>query len=132
MKGRKPRLKLVQGDATTGQCPGPPAWLPPYAQDEWRRAAPELWRRGQLVPAVQALLEAFAVAAGQVRETEVLMAAEGRFLRADSGPVTHPAARLQSAAMREARLLAAELGLTRRSKGEVDAPPADRWEGLLA
>jgi P27 family predicted phage terminase small subunit len=132
MKGRKPKLTLLESSAKAGQCPGPPPWLPPYAQDEWRRAAPELWQRGRLVPAVKSQLEAFSIAAGHVREFEELMLAEGRVVAGQRGPRAHPAAALQSAAMREARLLAAELGLTRRSKGDADAQPADRWEGLLA
>ena len=141
MKGRKPKLRVLEGGASPDRCPGPPSWLSKYAASEWRRAAPDLHRRGFLTRDTFATLESHCIAVGTVRECEELLQRDGRIIQGEKGPVQHPAFRMQAAAMREARLLAAELGLTphRRIKptgGEVgDPPPAsagDPWEGMLS
>jgi P27 family predicted phage terminase small subunit len=127
VKGRKPKLVVLAGGAK-GAVPGAPDWLPPNAQAEWRRAAPELRD-------VLATLESYCVAVGQVREYEEIMTAEGRLVATEDGPKPHPAFRMQGAAMREARLLAAELGLTPHRRGErtKDKGNADEWDvDLLA
>ncbi|MFZ6762111.1 MULTISPECIES: phage terminase small subunit P27 family [Acetobacterales] len=133
MKGRKPKLAVVMGDAAPSGCPGAPSWLAPHAAAEWNRAAPELHQRRLLARDTLATLENYAVAVGTVRECEETMQRDGRIIETEKGPTAHPAFRIQAAAMREARLLATELGLTphRRGKHE-EAPKADPWEGMLA
>jgi P27 family predicted phage terminase small subunit len=134
VKGRKPKLVVLAGGAK-GAVPGAPDWLPPNAQAEWRRAAPELHARSLLTRDVLATLESYCVAVGQVREYEEIMTAEGRLVATEDGPKPHPAFRMQGAAMREARLLAAELGLTPHRRGErtKDKGNADEWDvDLLA
>ncbi|KAA0597363.1 phage terminase small subunit P27 family [Azospirillum lipoferum] len=98
--------------AVADRCPSPPSWLPQNAKKEWKRAAKELHGRKLLADDVLATLESYCVAVGQVRECEELMATEGRIVKTETGPKPHPAFRMQQGAMREARLLAAELGLT--------------------
>ncbi|ESR25256.1 hypothetical protein N177_1773 [Lutibaculum baratangense AMV1] len=81
-----------------------------------------------------ATLESYCVAVGMVRETEEIMGREGRMVTTENGPKPHPAFRMQSAAMREARLLAAELGLTphrRGSKGKDEGMSNDNWDADL-
>jgi P27 family predicted phage terminase small subunit len=134
MKGRKPKLRLV-GDGATANCPGPPTWFHQHARDTWARIAPTLHRRGLLVPDVMQTVEAYCVAAGQVVEFEATMTNEGRLVAdGDGGKKPHPAFKMQQAAMREARLLAGELGLTphRRPADDPDKPAADAWGELLA
>jgi len=134
MKGRKPKLTVIEGDAAPGRCPGPPAWLSDHAKREWRRVAPELHRRRLLTPDTMATLESYCVAAGQVREFEETMIREGRTVDTDQGPKAHPAFRMQSAAMREARLLAAELALTphrQGTKGKSGEGDGDGWDSDL-
>lgn len=135
MKGRKPALTVIHGGATPGKCPPPPAWLSSHAKAEWKRAAPQLHARGLLTPDTLATLESYCVAVGTVRELEETMQAEGRIVQVEGAPKTHPAFRMQGSAMREARLLACELGLTPHRKGgsKDGAPAGDGWEdGLLA
>lgn len=133
MRGVKPKLVVLQGGRAPGKCPAAPSWLAKHARSEWKRAAPQLHGRGLLTPDTLATLESYCVAAGMVRETEETMQAEGRTIETDKGPKAHPAFRIQSAAMREARLLAAELGLTphRRGKSDAKGPAADGWDADL-
>ena len=134
MKGRKPKLTPADGGAVTTKCPLAPTWFPAHAKAEWRRAAPELHRRGHLTTDTRATLESYCIAAGQVRETEETMTREGRVVSTPTGPKTHPAFRIQATAMREARLLAAELGLTPHRRGKStndDKDGGDGWDSDL-
>jgi P27 family predicted phage terminase small subunit len=132
MKGRKPKLAVVTEGAAIGRCPTAPAWLSLYAKVEWKRTAPELHTRRLLTPDVLQTLDAYCTAAGTIRECEETMRAEGRVITSEKGMTVHPAFKIRQGAMREARLLAAELGLTphRRyhgaddKKGEDDDVPA--------
>lgn len=132
MKGAKPRLQVIEGTADAGRCPSAPPWLPAAAKAEWKRVAPILHRNGILADDTVTLVESYCVAVGQSREFEAVMAVEGRTIATADGPKVHPVFRAQTAALREARLLAAELGLSphRRAKGAADST-ADPWEGML-
>ena len=135
MRGVKPKLVVLEGGRVPGKCPGSPSWLSKFAKAEWKRSAPQMHGRGLLTPDTQATLESYCAAVGLVREMEETMQKEGRTIDTDKGPKTHPAFRIQSAAMREARLLAAELGLTphRRGAGKDKGKGAgDGWGDLLA
>lgn len=135
MKGRKPKLTVIDGGTVRGKCPSAPPWLTPQAKAEWRRAAPELHGRSLLASDTLATLESYCVAVGVVRECEEIMSRDGRLIDTKDGPKPHPAFRMQSAAMREARLLAAELGLTphrRGIKGKDEGSKNDEWADLLA
>jgi P27 family predicted phage terminase small subunit len=135
MKGRKPPLTVIDGGFLKGRCPSAPDWFTPQAKAEWQRSAPHLFKTGQLHPDTMATLEAYCVAAGMVRETEEIMGREGRMEATDKGQKPHAAFKMQSAAMREARLLAAELGLTphrRRMAGENEGKSTnDQWDTEL-
>lgn len=121
----------VQASNPPKRCPSPPSWLAPHAKREWKRAAPELHDRKLLSADTMATLESYCVAVGQVREFEETMREEGRTVATENGPKPHPAFRMQGNAMREARLLAAELGLTphrRGLKGGNDEDEGDGWD----
>lgn len=133
MRGRKPSLQLIEGGAAAGRCPSAPVWLSDHAKAEWKRVAPQLHGRSLLAQDTLATVENYCVAVGTVRELEDVMRAEGRLVQTEDGPATHPAFRMQGAAMREARLLAAELGLTpHRRKGAPEKGAGDGWDDLLA
>jgi P27 family predicted phage terminase small subunit len=117
MRGRKPNLKLIEGGAAPGRGPVAPSWLTPQAKAEWKRAAPQLHARKLLTPDTMATLESYCIAIGLVRECEDIMSREGRMVEGEDGAKLHPAFKMQGAAMREARLLAAELGLTPHRRG---------------
>ena len=134
MKGRKPKLAVIEGGLAPGRHPSAPAWLTPQAKAEWRRAAPQLHRRRLLSTDTLATLESYCIAVGLVRECEEIMARDGRLIDGEDGPRPHPAFRMQAAAMREARLLAAELGLTphrRGVKGKDESPKPGAWDDDL-
>lgn len=133
MKGRKPKLKLVEGGRPAHGCPAAPSWMTRQAKAEWRRSAPQVHDRGHLTDDTKATLESYCVAVGTVRECEEVMIREGRFLDTEEGPKPHPAFRMQSAAMREARLLASELALTphRRANKATGNEEPDGWDADL-
>lgn len=100
MRGRKPTL---DADANSvGRIMGPPSWLSKHAKAEWRRVMPELVKRRILTSADLGSLESYCVAMSRIRELEKL-------LQAGIDPKLF---RMQDQAMKTARQLAAELGLT--------------------
>lgn len=126
MKGRKPKLPAAQVAGSATACPKPPSWLPTHAKAEWKRAAPRLHELGLLAPDTQATLESYCVAVGMVRENQETIKVEGQIV----GGKPHVAVKMILAAMREARLLAGELGLTPHRRGAVAErePKGDGWE----
>lgn len=94
--------------------------------------APVLHRRKLLGDDAMATLEAYCRAVGAMRQYSTLMDTEGHILQTERGPVSHPAFKMLTIAMRDVRLYAAELGLTPHRRGKfVGAPKADPWEGML-
>lgn len=136
MKGRKPKLSVIEGGADIGRCPSSPAWLPDHAKREWRRVAPILHERGLLSDDTMAVLESYCIAVSTVRENQEVIGRD-RDLFGQPTKTAATATKLMFAAMREARLLAAELGLTpyrRGGKEKTDGKkPNDEWDtDLLA
>lgn len=134
MKGRKPKLRLVTGTGSGGSAPPVPAGLDAHGAAEWRRVAPILMDRGHLTDDTLSSLEAYCRAVGLSRTYTAMMDAEGHVLQTDKGPVTHPAFKMLMGAMREARLLAAELALTPHRRGTADkgeGGKADGWDSDL-
>lgn len=143
MKGRKPKLRLVDDDFAPrlpgivkerGECPAAPRWMSDHSKREWRRSAPILHSNDRLTAPILATFEAYCVAVGAVREAEEALVLKGRYLITEKGSVLHPAFKVQMAAMREIRMLAAELRLTRDAGAAAipDVPQEDDgWRGLL-
>jgi P27 family predicted phage terminase small subunit len=100
VKGRKPGL--ADDPSAVDTISAPPFWLSKYAQAEWRRVMPELVKRRILTPADFGSLESYCVSIGRVRDLEKL-------LRVGIDPKVF---RMQDQAIKTARQLAAELGLT--------------------
>ncbi|WP_157764532.1 P27 family phage terminase small subunit [Rhodobacter sp. CZR27] len=133
MKGRKPKLNMIEGVAA-GRCPSPPGGLEAHGAAEWKRVAPLLQGRGHLTDDTLATLESYCRAVGLSRIYNEMMATEGHVLATEKGLVTHPAFKMLMGTMREARLLAAELGLTPHRRGSGDGaekPTTDKWSGDL-
>lgn len=99
MKGRKPD-QIVAGNLDT--VPPPPSWLSRLGKVEWRRVMPDLIERKILTTADLGSVENYCVAVARVRELEKAM-------RAGIDPKLF---RMQDQAIKTARQLAAELGLT--------------------
>jgi P27 family predicted phage terminase small subunit len=104
MRGRKPD-NLVTDAASIASVPRAPAWLSADAKAEWRRIMPLLVERRILTDSDMAMVEAFCVASGRVREVE-------RLIQADKGMIDPKLFRMQDKAIQTARQIAAEIGLT--------------------
>lgn len=144
MKGAKPKhLRIVSPDETPpapprtrAGGPRPPSWMPKAAQAEWRRVFPVLTERRILTDADLGCLENYCLAIGQVRDCQrAITRARKMFVQSNrSAPRPHPGFRLQHEAMRQARQLAAELGLTPVSRSRpaiAEREDDDDFAGLV-
>lgn len=100
MRGRKP--ELTSDPAAMDKIIPPPSWLSKFAKAEWRRVMPDLVKRRILTTPDLGSLESYCLAHSRIRELEKLIHAsfDPKLIRA------------QDAAIKTARQLAAELGLT--------------------
>jgi P27 family predicted phage terminase small subunit len=90
----------------------PPAWLSAFANDEWKRVAPALAKRGVLTPEVQGIVAAYCSAIGTVRQAEITLAKDGMTVAAQQGGVrAHPLIGVKTQATSVALQLAKRLGL---------------------
>lgn len=94
------------------RTPSPPKWLSPYAQEEWKRVAGGLFKRGVLTDETQGLFEAYCSAIGTVREAEIILAREGLTVPSKVGGCrAHPAVAFKNVSSNVALQLAKRLGL---------------------
>ncbi|MBE7183435.1 MAG: phage terminase small subunit P27 family [Methylobacterium mesophilicum] len=100
LRGAKPTLQQDRNPIAT--VSNAPSWLSADAKKEWRRIMPALVERKILTEADMGSVENYCVAVGRVREIEKL-------LRKGIDPKLF---RMQDQAIKTARQLAAELGLT--------------------
>ena len=107
MKGRKPELAPDRNALDT--ITPPPGWLSKHAKAEWRRVMPDLTARRILTAADLGSVECYCIASSRVRELEAL-------LRVSIDPKLF---RMQDQAMKTARQLAAEIGLTPVSRART-------------
>lgn len=116
-RGRKPSILPADPEALT-KAPPAPAWLSSHAKAEWRRAVPELVKRGVLTKADLGGLEAYCSAAGSARQIAEALALTG----------TLPDPKLAGVQIRFATLarqLAAEFGLSPVARSRIGAVAAD-------
>jgi P27 family predicted phage terminase small subunit len=106
-------------------------WLSLHSKRVWRRVAHRLHQQGRLSPSLSATLESYCVAVGAIREAEETLISEGRYIITEKGSGPHPAFKVQMAAMREARLLAVELRITREAVAEPSEGKGDGWDSDL-
>ena len=121
MRGRKPSTILQLSGPSGAKAKRAPAWFGAAAKAEWARAYPALLERRVITEADLGTFEAYCLAVGQVRElADEIAALTDRYVYSEAGtPRPHPAFRLQHEAMRQARQLAAELGLTPVSRSRA-------------
>jgi P27 family predicted phage terminase small subunit len=124
MRGAKPKLEAIEGGLS--RLPPAPAWLPSEAKAEWRRVVPGLRERRTITRADLPMLEAYCLAAGLVRSSQKLIAAEGEMVTTTRGEMKrHPAHQTLFQALTESRRLAAELGLTPASRNKAPEVAGD-------
>lgn len=125
MRDAKPAA-IVTGSNAVAAVPLAPRWLSKSAQAEWRRVAPVLIsERKTLTVADLAVFAHYCAAVGQVADAARIIAEEGLTFSGASGPKKHPAVAIQNDAMTQARLLAAELGLTPVSRSRPSMRDSD-------
>lgn len=110
MRGVKPRL--VVDNAAVSKAPSVPSWLSADAKREWKRVVPVLVERRILTTADLGSLENYCMAIGTIREMERQLQSDGYVIDTEKGPKRHPGVGIRDSAVIQARLLAAELGLT--------------------
>jgi P27 family predicted phage terminase small subunit len=103
VKGCKPKAIKTSSKGALSRAPVAPAWFSPAARAEWKRVVPTLIERGIITVTDLALVEAFCVASGRIKELQALIQAE---------PMEKAYHRLQNQAMQTARQIAAEIGAT--------------------
>lgn len=109
--------------------PPPPKWMSKEAKAEWKRVIGQLMSRKTLSDADFGTLKAYCAAMGEVRRCHEELNADGvsMFVQSDrSAPRPHPAYRLMTSMMGEARKNAVELGLTPASRKRSSAIEAQR------
>lgn len=119
MRGRKPAAVVTASARRLEKVPPAPRWMSKHAKAEWKRVIPLMIERRILTDADLGSVESYCIATGQVAEMEDLIRREGAVVATDRGPKKHPALQVQKDAMTQARLLAAELGLTPVSRSRA-------------
>jgi P27 family predicted phage terminase small subunit len=108
-----------------------PEWLTEGAKREWRRCSADQSRRGLLFDGALAGLAHYAALVDQIEQLAGIVAKEGLV----GETAAHPAQRAMLAAMAQARMLAAELGLSvvSRARSFTAQAPAkgDGFEELV-
>jgi P27 family predicted phage terminase small subunit len=108
MRGAKSRSKIVPLPVAP-KLPRAPRWLTIGARREWDRCAGDLSRRGLLFDGALASLATYCALTDQVERMGVVLARDG--LLDEEGNIRQ-AHRVMMLAAAQARLLAAELGLS--------------------
>ncbi len=117
LRGVKPTI--VPDRAPVTKTPSAPKWFGVFAKLEWKRIMPPLVERRILTEADMGSVENYCVTTGRIREIEQQIALGG-------GLIDPKLFRMQDQAMKTARQLAAELGLTPVSRSR----PAVRNDSL--
>ena len=122
MRGTKPRL-ATNPEASLSRAPPVPSYLSKDSKDEWRRVVPSLVAKGIVTSTDLATCESYCIAVGAVREASRTIGKEGLFVNGKAHPAVSVMLRMQN----QARLLAAELGLTpmSRSRAAMQGNPDD-------
>jgi P27 family predicted phage terminase small subunit len=103
MRGRKPKLQVVGLEPVSDLPARPPSWLNAGAQREWARCSAELNRRGLLFDGALANLATYCALIDQIEQLARTVAKEG---------LAGPAQKAMLATAAQARMYAAELGLS--------------------
>lgn len=121
---KKEKLKIVDEDfqievsseEDLGPCPDAPEWMSFEAKCEWLRAAPDMWEKGKLKGGVISLLESYCVAIGIARECGAMIENDGKII--PPGKI-HPAFKMMTEAMAQAKSIATELRFGRDAVAPV-------------
>lgn len=106
-----------------------PSWLDARARREWDRVVPQLAALGVLSDVDQALLADYCAAQGLAQKAQEQLNRQGLVITVPGGAKQkNPLIKIAQEARAQARLLAAEFGLSPSSRSRISAP--DKDEGL--
>lgn len=132
MRGAKP-YSIVGGSSPVTELPQAPDWLSADACAEWDRLVPVLiTERKTLTTADLGTLTSYCVAMGQIVECSRRIQTDGLFVDTKTGLKKHPAVAMRDSATTQARLLAAELGLTPVSRSRRGGGGGGGGDGFVA
>lgn len=124
---RKDRAARNELEAKPG-VPAMPSWLNAEARAEWRRIVPQLEALGILSDVDGGMLADYCTAHALAVNATKKYQREGMVKTINGQLQKHPAVKIAQEARAQARLLAAEFGLSPSSRSRISAPAAD--EGL--
>jgi P27 family predicted phage terminase small subunit len=131
--GKRP-MKKPPEPAIEAKCPEPPAWLPPYAREEWWRTAPQLHVLGLLSSVDTACFSAYCSSYALWRQASEEL--EKLLIETQSGDQRRsPLIKIIADAARDMVSYASAFGMsplarTRIAQGIHEAP--SKFEGLLS
>lgn len=121
MKGEAPDPSAIpDSEIAALPVPSPPKHLPRHAQDEWRRIAPILVRKGLLREADRIAFETRCRAYSDLRTIEERLKRDGAYYKAEKGIIRrHPAIADKHRLMEIIRKFDSEFGLTPAARARV-------------
>lgn len=94
-----------------------PTWLDKEAKREWRRVIPEMIKAGTITREARSILAAYCSACSEFRQAQEVLNEKGLTQLARHGEAPRPEVKIAREARAQMRALAAELGLTPKSRG---------------
>ena len=123
----KRRLNQNEPEPPVGDIPIP-AFLTPYAAEEWRRLVPMLIAAGLVAQVDHAALEGYCQAYGRWRLAEESVAGPPVVLGSNNVPKENPCIRVARTERKEMLRFAAELGLTPSARSRVERLPTGNFD----
>ena len=120
MHGRRPELKVIEGDVTTAALPRtvpPPAGVPEEMHAEWHAVIADLKERRLLNDSMLGVVRSYVMAQWTAAQAEQSIAEQGVFVSGAGGAMKpNPATGLLRSSRDMISRLAGELGLTPTSR----------------
>lgn len=117
-KDRAARNELIAPPGT----PERPAWLDAEARAEWERVVPQLAELGILATVDRGMLADYCAAHSLAVQATRRYQKDGLVVKTKQGPLKHPMIKVAQEARAQARLLAAEFGLSAASRTRISVP----------
>lgn len=135
MRGRKPELRVIEGNRSQGESfSSPPAHIPVAMHDEWRTVSADLADRRLMTEAMAGSLDAYIMALWNMRQAQEQIDRHGLLVDAGKGILKqNPAVSLLGKAQQVVLRLAVELGLTPAARSRASQqPPKDKEDDIFS
>ncbi|RCS25836.1 phage terminase small subunit P27 family [Phyllobacterium salinisoli] len=128
MKGRKPDLKVIEGESETPAL-DVPAHIPAEMAEEWRTVSIDLVERKLMNEAMRGGLDAYIMALWNMRQAQEQIDKHGLLIDAGKGILKqNPAVSLLGKAQQVVLRLSVEMGLTPASRSRAAFQPSKEKE----